>query len=278
MLIQNFPNLPLYVENAYFNGSWKYYTKKPHTHGFLECCFVAEGECRFEIGGKLYPLAANNLILLDSSLPHKISSDDKSPCTVLGFSLAADTLPGNAAFPTLMQMLNASLDICRMLLSLNQALVFPDASSLYGDMLCLFHEYEGRRDSFYLTSLSYRLLCCLARLPLTEKSAVPYYVEKAENYIRESFHRIKNNGQIASHIGLNATYLERIYKRTTGSSLWETVTACRLDAAKELLANSDIPVNEIDKRVGFANRQAFFLQFKKRFGMSPSGYRKQALS
>lgn len=276
MLIQKLPDLPLCAENAYFNGSWKYYTKEPHSHGFLECCLVVEGDCCFEVDDNPYPLTAGNLILLDSSLPHKISCNAECPCTILGFSLAADTRQGNAAFPSLLQMLNASLDICRMFLSLNQALVFPDASGLYGDMLSLYHEFEGRRDAFYLSGLSYRLLCCLARLPLTAKSAVPQYVKKAENYIRESFHRIKNNEQIAAHIGLNATYLERIYKKSTGSSLWETVTLCRLEAAKELLAKSDIPVNEIDRRVGFANRQAFFLQFKKRYGISPSGYRKQA--
>ncbi|MBQ9135083.1 MAG: helix-turn-helix transcriptional regulator, partial [Lachnospiraceae bacterium] len=98
--------------------------------------------------------------------------------------------------------------------------------------------------------------------------------EKTEDYIKEAFYLIKNNDQIADHIGLNSTYLERIYKKTTGKTLWESVTTCRLAAAEELLAQPSIPINEIDNMIGFANRQTFYLQFKKRYGMSPSEFRK----
>lgn len=273
MLIDKIPNLPIYVDTAYMNGNWKYYTMETHSHGLLECNYISEGSCVYEIAGKEYALTKKNLILLDSSIPHKIKFNHEHPCTVLGFSLSL-CAPSPVAFPGLLDMLNHSLDICRLLLSLKQAIIFPDARSLYGDMLRLFHEFEGRSDAFYLTSLSYHLLCEIARLPQTEKSSASYYVEKAENYIREAFYLIRNNEQIADHIGLNATYLERIYKKTTGATLWETVTLCRLAAAKELLAQPGIPINEIDNMIGFANRQTFYLQFKKRFGMSPSEYRK----
>lgn len=273
MIIEKLSNLPLYVDCAYMNGNWKYYTMEKHTHGILECNYIAEGSCVYEIDGVDYELKQKNLILLYSALPHKIKFNHEHPCTVLGFSLSftSDT-PG--AFPGLLTVLNNSLDICRMLASLKQARIFPDARSLRPDMLRLFHEFEGRQDSLYMTSLAYHLLCEIARLPLSEKSSVSHYAEKAENYIREAFYLIKNNEQIASHIGLNATYLERIYKKETGRSLWESVTTCRLNAAEELLQQPGIPIREIDNMIGFANRQTFYLQFKKRYGMSPSEYRK----
>lgn len=277
MLIEKMPNLPLRVDLAYMNGNWKYYTMDIHRHGLWECNYIEEGSCVYEIDGTEYPLTQKNLILLDSSIPHKIKFNHEHPCTVLGFSLSTDTEKSPAAFPGLLDMLNHSLDICRMLVSLNRALVFPDARSLRGDMLRLYHEFEGRRDDFYMTSLCYHLLCELTRLPLTPKSSTQYYVEKAKTYIKESFYLIKSNEQVAAHIGLNATYLERIYKKATGITLWETVTACRLSAAEELLAQPHIPIQEIDNMIGFSNRQAFYLQFKKRYGMSPSEFRRRAV-
>lgn len=278
MFIDQIPNLPLGVDFAYLNGNWKYYTMEIHSHGLIECNYVEEGSCIYEIDGTDYELTQKNLILFDSSLSHKIRFNHEHPCTVLGFSLSFTEPDNSLSFPGLYDMLNKSLDICRMFATLKQAHVFPDARALKGDMLRLFREYEGRRDSFYLQSLAYQLLCELSRLPLTEKSSIQYYVEKAQNYIRESFYLIKNNEQIASHIGLNATYLERIFKKTTGTSLWESVTGCRLAAAEELLSQPGIPIQEIDNMIGFANRQTFYLQFKKRFGISPSEYRKQKLS
>lgn len=275
MNIEHLPAGPLYLDMAYINGNWKYYTMDVHRHGLLECNYIAEGKCTYEIGGIPYHLSKRNLILLDSSIPHKITFNHEHPCTVMGMSLSfgADSMAGG--MPGLQQVLDSAPDVRRLLSSLDQALIFPDARALQGDILRLAREYEGRRDAFYLNSLSYHLLSEIARLPLTEQSSVQYYVEKAQNYIREAFYLIRSNDQIAEHIGLNATYLERIYKKATGRTLWESVTACRLSAAEELLGQPSIPIHEIDNMIGFANRQTFYLQFKKRYGMSPSEFRKR---
>ena len=277
MTIAKLPNLPLYIDNAYMNGNWKYYTMEMHSHGFLECNYIENGSCIYEIDGKEYELGQKNLIVLDSSLPHKIKFNPDKPCTVLGFSLSFDYARPAMAFPGILDILNTSLELCLFLTALRGARIFPDASDLKADMLRIHKEFEGRKNPLYLNSLSYHILSELPLLPTSEKSSAQYYVEKAEDYIKESFYLVKNNEMIANHIGLNATYLERIYKKATGISLWESVTRCRLAAAKELLANPQIPIKEIDNMIGFANRQTFYLQFKKRYGISPSEYRKGIL-
>lgn len=274
MKIDDLPNLPLYTDMAYTNGNWKYYTMDIHRHGFLECNYIAEGSCTYEIDGVAYHLSKRNLILLDSSLPHKITFNHERPCTVTGMSLSFTDENTPAAMPRLRDVLAQSPEIRQLLQRLPKAMVFPDARALYGDILRLAREYENNKDALYLNSLSYHLLSEMARLPLTEQSSAQYYAERAQNYIKEAFYLIRSNEQIARHIGLNATYLERIYKKSTGKTLWESVTACRLAAAEELLAQPAIPINEIDNMIGFSNRQTFYLQFKKRYGMSPSAYRK----
>ena len=272
------PNKPLYMDMAYINGNWKYYTMDIHRHGLLECNYIAEGKCTYEIGGVPYHLTKRNLILLDSSIPHKITFNHEHPCTVMGMSLSFADAQAPAAMPGFREVLAQSPDMHRLILSLEQALVFPDARALQGDILRLAREYDGRRDALYMNSLSYHLLSQIARLPLTEQSSVQHYVEKTQNYIKEAFYLIRNNEQIAEHLGLNATYLERIYKKATGSTLWESVTACRMAAAEELLAQPAIPIHEIDNMIGFVNRQTFYLQFKKRYGMSPTEFRKNKMN
>lgn len=275
MNIENLLDLPLYTDMAYINGNWKYYTMDLHSHGVLECNYIALGSCTYEIGGVPYRLTRRNLILLDSSIPHKITFDHGSPCTVMGMSLSYTDARTPGAMPPLRQVLEGSPRLRRLFAGLENAIVFPDARTLHGDILRLAREYGADRDALYLGSLSYHLLAELARLPTTERSSVQYYVEKAQNYIREAFYLIRSNEDIAAHIGLNATYLERIYRKATGRTLWESVTACRLGAAEELLAQPGIPIHEIDTMIGFANRQTFYLQFKKKYGVSPSEFRKR---
>ena len=277
MNLSMLPSLPLHTDMAYLNGNWKYYTMDLHQHGLLECNYVAEGECTYEIGGVPYHLSKRSLILLDSSIPHKITFNHDRPCTVMGMSLSF-TDAQHGAMPGLQELLRHSEEIRCLLASLEGAMVFPDARALQGDVLRLAREFDAQRDAFYLDSLSCHLLAEIARLPLTEKTSAQYYVERAQNYIREAFYLIRSNEQIAAHIGLNTTYLERIYRKATGRTLWESVIACRLTAAEELLAQPGIPINEIDNMIGFANRQTFYLQFKKHSGVSPSQYRRQMLS
>lgn len=274
MIISKLPNLPLCIDNAYRNGNWKYYTMETHSHGFLECNYIENGSCIYEIDGKEYELGPKNFILLDSSLPHKMKFYPEKPCTVLGFSLSFDFSKPTMAFPGMLDIFNTSLELCLFFASFNVARIFPDGGELRANMLRLCKEFEGRKNLLTLNTLGYHILSEIPNLPANEKSSAQFYVEQAEDYIKESFYLIKSNEMIANHIGLNATYLERIYKKATGISLWESVTRCRLAAAKELLANPQIPIKEIDNMIGFANRQTFYLQFKKRYGISPSEYRK----
>ena len=268
-----FRDSPLYADMAYINGNWKYYTMDTHSHGLLECNYIDGGSCTYEIDGIPYRLTSKNLILLDSSIPHRIVFDHGHPCTVMGVSLSYGGTGGD--MPGLPALLRQSPEIRSLLEGLDRALVFPDGRSLQRDIHRLAREYQGRRDAFYLNSLSYHLLAQLARLPRTAGSSAQDYAEKAASYIQEAFYLIRSNEQIARQLGLNATYLERIYKKATGSTLWETVTACRLAAAEELLKQPMIPIGQIDSMIGFANRQTFYLQFKKRYGMSPSRYRRE---
>ncbi len=276
MMIHTLPNKPIKVVYAYSVGSWKYDSISAQEGNFLEGIYVEEGSLTVTIDDTSYTLVPKNLILINANTPHKLHVTENAPGNILRFSLSFDETE-TPVFPGLLNVLNISLDICRMMLSLNQALVFPDARSLRNNLSRLAKEYDGRRDHVHMTTLAYHLLCELSRLPLTAKSNVQAYVEKADTYIHDTFYQIKNNEQIAAHVGLNGTYLERIYKKYYGISLWECVTVCRLAAARELLLQPELPIKEIETRIGFSNRQTFFLQFKKRYGMSPSEYRKQIL-
>lgn len=277
MMIHTLPNKPLKVAYAHSVGSWKYDSLSAQEGNFLEGIYVEDGNLTVTIDDISHALVPKNLLLINASTPHKLHFTENASGNILRFSLSFDETD-TPVFPGLLNVLNISLDVCRMMLSLNQALVFPDAHGLRNTLARLVKEYEGRRDHVYMTTLAYHLLCELSRLPPTVKSNVQAYVEKADAYIHDCFYQIKNNEQIAAHVGLNGTYLERIYKKYYGISLWECVTVCRLAAARELLLQPDLPIKEIEARIGFSNRQTFFLQFKKRYGMSPSEYRKQELN
>lgn len=79
--------------------------------------------------------------------------------------------------------------------------------------------------------------------------------------------------QHARRIGMPVGVLRETVRRSTGHGPREYLTRSRLDAAKELLATTDLPVAAVGRRVGFADPAYFTRVFVRHTGMSPSVFR-----
>jgi len=77
----------------------------------------------------------------------------------------------------------------------------------------------------------------------------------------------------AAIAGMSPSYLSSTFKRETGQSFVEFLTAIRMDKAAELLCRTDLPSYLIAERVGYDNINYFGRAFKKEKGVSPSQYR-----
>ncbi|MGH3488301.1 MAG: helix-turn-helix transcriptional regulator, partial [Actinopolymorphaceae bacterium] len=79
----------------------------------------------------------------------------------------------------------------------------------------------------------------------------------------------------ARRIGLSLSSLRRAIRRGGGCSPKEYVLRVRLNRAKELLAESDLRVAEIARKVGHDDPAYFTRMFTRRTGMPPSAFRLQ---
>lgn len=82
-----------------------------------------------------------------------------------------------------------------------------------------------------------------------------------------------NLGQLAAGYYLSYVQFSRRFKATTGSTPQDYLTALRLKRSQTLLAESDLPVNQIAKNCGFSNEYYFSNFFKKHCRLSPTQYR-----
>ena len=70
-------------------------------------------------------------------------------------------------------------------------------------------------------------------------------------------------------------YLARLFKKQTQTSIINYITTYRLEKAKELLLNPDIPVGTVALKVGYGNYSYFSKLFKDVVGCTPNEYRKK---
>lgn len=100
------------------------------------------------------------------------------------------------------------------------------------------------------------------------------YVEYAANYIRANFTTAKIE-EVARYVGVNRSYLTHIFKKKMGVSPQEYLLHAKVSRARLLLLETDLPVGEVSRAVGYENPLTFSKIFKNIYGISPKLYRQQ---
>ncbi|XID95531.1 response regulator [Paenibacillaceae bacterium WGS1546] len=100
-------------------------------------------------------------------------------------------------------------------------------------------------------------------------------VEKALAYLGANYAQkglTLNEVALKNHVSPN--YLSYLFKKYTGTNLWEYVIKLRMEESKRLIQTTDLRRYEISERVGYESPEHFSKIFKKYFGMSPSEMKK----
>ncbi len=79
--------------------------------------------------------------------------------------------------------------------------------------------------------------------------------------------------EIAEAVGLTARRLERLFRRKLNDSPMRYYLKIRLQAARNLLFYSDVPIQNIALGCGFSGAEVFSRTFRSHFGQSPREFR-----
>jgi AraC family transcriptional regulator of adaptative response / DNA-3-methyladenine glycosylase II len=81
--------------------------------------------------------------------------------------------------------------------------------------------------------------------------------------------------ELAGRLGIGARHLARLFQRHVGASPSQTAKTLRLQRAKRLLDDTDLPITEIAYRAGFKSLRRFNAAFVDLYRQPPSGFRKR---
>lgn len=99
-------------------------------------------------------------------------------------------------------------------------------------------------------------------------------VEEAKEYILENYgdHDL-SIAKVCQQLHISAGYFSNIFKKETKTTFVSYLMGARMEAARLLLAATDLKAFEIAERVGFSDPNYFSFCFRKKFGISPKEYR-----
>ncbi len=112
------------------------------------------------------------------------------------------------------------------------------------------------------------------RLPVPQNQQ-DRFILKARRQIRRNLKNVITVQRLAEEMNVSTRTLIRKFKTQTGQTPLAYIQKQRIEAGKELLEDSDLPLDEIVSRIGYQDSSSFRRLFKRETGLSPREYRKQ---
>jgi LacI family transcriptional regulator len=98
----------------------------------------------------------------------------------------------------------------------------------------------------------------------------------AVRFIRDNACKPIGVKHLLAEVPLSRRALEGRFLKLLGRTPHQEIIRCRIEKAKQLFTDTDLPVKAIARRVGLSNAEYLSVLFKKMVGVSPTAYRAEA--
>lgn len=99
-------------------------------------------------------------------------------------------------------------------------------------------------------------------------------VAKAKNFMKLHYASLRHQEALAVECGVDINYLNTVFFRETGQTLYKYLTGIRMEHAKYLIEENRRSVADISAAVGYPNANSFTRAFKKHSSQPPTAYRR----
>lgn len=223
--------------------------------------FIVKGSGRFSVSNTTYTLSENQVFLIQPNIPTYYIASSECPWEYIWIGFDG-------------QDAQIILQACG-LLGKRPFVDYVPSEKLMG---CLNNIVDGMKNQqandYELLGNLFLIFGILARSHMQEELVQGNgYLSKAVSYIKNNYHKNINVQDIADYVGINRSYLYRLFMQEFSLSPKKYIFDYRFHVATDLLSNTDMTVSAIALSCGFKDISAFVSQFRKHTGFTPKQYR-----
>ena len=183
---------------------------------------------------------------------------------------------GTMAFDTLRQQKN--LLICTATLVTRAAIrggLNKEQAFALSDMY--IQKAELMTDVLSLHRLNMQMVMDFTGRVAAEKAGIHHsrLVRQARDYVLAHIGQTITTEQLAKELGMNRTYLCRLFAEETGLTVGRYITRIKTEEAKRLMDITPKSIAEIAAYLGFSSQSYFQKVFKQHYGITPGAYRRK---
>ena len=245
-----------------------------HLHPELEFIYVEKGRMENELESGSFFTEAGDIAFFNSRVPHgTVFLEEGTVQHLLQFRVP--------------HTFRGSFRYLSFLLSRvgKDSFVFHPQDEDHAHLLSCFLDIEARdaepgaAADYMITSHVFFIISLLYKRGLLQDERASFDFGQLQKlmplfeYIDEHFAEEITLDSCASLLCLNKSYLCRLFRNATGTTLWDFINFVRVCKSEEMLAENK-NLSEIAYAVGFSSPSYFHRTFKKYKNLAPSEYRK----
>ena len=218
-----------------------------------------EGYVNIIVDDIKYTVGKGELLILPRGEPNKIFSKLDEECRKLAFGFSG----------TLLDLILSSVN-----LNTTGPLRLKDVSRIYElvERGRIMLEQKREEDVPALAALAIEIIMEISQQCSTYNSPL---IANAIYIMNFNINHKISLDEIAKQLKISSQKLISIFKQELNETPMRYLINLRMNEAENLLSNSRITINEIAARTGYSSASRFIREFKKRFNISPSAYRKK---
>jgi AraC-like DNA-binding protein/mannose-6-phosphate isomerase-like protein (cupin superfamily) len=254
-----------------------------HKHNYIEINYVYNGELTQKVGGEQITLKKGELLFLNQHIEHEIEACAQEDI-VINFIIQPQFFEFIFSYLTSENMIsNFLINSLYNNTQNGQFLYFKVARVTNIQELLKKIIMEIMNPSFmsestiklYMGLLMIEFIKHADKVEHKEEQSLQHVIMvESLKYIEENFQEASLY-ELASRLNQPHYWLSKNIKKATNYTFKELLQEKRLNKAKELLENTDMPISAVIENVGYDNISYFYRIFKSKYGQTPKQYRKQ---
>ena len=252
-------------------------------HDYFELLYVCSGAVTYQVQDRLFPLDTGDLLLMGSTLLHRIARVNTSNMKAAVLYFMPDVLSGadsagehmeyimpfhvqDAGFP---HVVPSSTDV---------------PAQVYDLMQRAHRELPATSNRARLSVKTYlRMMLVLLVNHYSEWRGAEHVFERQHtnlarlqplfDYIDSHYHESITVDDAAAMLHMSKSSFMRFFKEVTGQSLIGYLNRFRVAKAEVLLAQTDLSLTDVSQQTGFCDQSYFGLVFRNLLHITPREYK-----
>jgi len=266
--------------DVYYRESSDFILHKDHYHYSHELIFITEGCSDFVISGKKYAVSENSLVIISNLEQHENIVQSNAPYKRYVLLLPHPFCMMMIREPLLLSILIHRPKNFSHVIRLDPKLA-KKITLLFDTILDEFNE----RMAFWNFRCAILVVDMLLGIYREKSDVFPNYIKsesindviKIQEYISSNIETEITLDKLAKYFYISIYHLSRMFKTVTGFSFKDYLILYRLNEAKNLLLDTDLPITVVSQMVGYRDVNHFIRIFHRREGTTPLQFRKKMI-